>query len=229
MFYTLIDDNKDLDIGISLIQRPNIPVPERQYRVISREGASDVYEDLGYYSDIEIPLEYNFVSDDYMNAFRRIKHFFKKGKILRFSDDLGGFYKIKKIVIQNNIREIIEFGNFTILVTCDPYFYLDEGQEYIELYKGIMIENIYEETFPIFKVYGNGSVTINVNDKCFRVNVGQELTIDSKLELSYRESGVISNTSLKGLYKDLKLKEGINTINWDGDFKIELIPNWRCL
>lgn len=229
MFYALIDDNKDLDIGISLIQRPNIPVPERQYREITREGAGNVYEDLGYYSDIEIPLEYNFVSDDYMNAFRKIKRFFKKGKTLRFSDDLGGFYKIKKIVIQNNTREIIEFGKFTVLVICDPYFYLDEGQESIELYKGIRLENIYEESFPIFKVYGNGAVTIKVNDKYFKVNVGQEVTIDSQLELCYRESGVISNASVKGKYKDLKLKEGVNTINWNSDARIELIPNWRCL
>lgn len=229
MFYALIDDNKDLDIGISLIQRPNIPVPERQYREIPRDGANNLYEDLGYYSDIEIPLEYNFVSEDYMRAFRKIKSFFKKGKRLRFSDDLEGFYKIKKIVIQNNIREIIEFGKFTVLVTCDPYFYFDDGQECIELYKDIEIENLYEETLPIFKIYGNGSINLNVNGNLFKVNVGEIAIIDTNLGICYRENGVISNTSAKGLYRVLKLKEGVNQISWNGEFRVELIPNWRCL
>lgn len=229
MFYALIDGQKDLDIGISLIQRPNIPVPERQYRESLRDGGNTRYEDLGYYSNIEIPLEYNFVSEDYMRAFRKVKNFFKKGKRLKFSDDLEGFYKIKKIVIQNNIREIIEFGKFTVSVICDPYFYFEDGQDVIELYKDINLENTGEETFPIFKIYGEGVLNLNVNSNMFKVNVGQAVIIDSDLELCYRESGAVSNTSIKGDYKKMKLIEGTNIITWNGDFKVELIPNWRCL
>lgn len=232
MFYALIDGKKDIDIdkNIYLLQRPNIPPPEKAYRVITIEGKGDVYEDLGYYKDIEIPLEYNFYSENYNETYRRIKKFFKCGEKLKFSDDGVGFYRIKKApLITNNLREMIEFGRFTVLVTCEPYFYFDYGENEIELKSENVFFNNDEETFPMFKITGNGLFVLNMNGNIFKVNVGQEVIIDVSKGRCYRKDGAISDSSVKGRYKDLKLLEGENTISFNEGFKVEMTPNWRCL
>lgn len=229
MFYALIDGKRDIDIGISLIQRPNIPTPERAYRVTTVEGRGQTYEDLGYYNDIEIPLEYNFYSENYNQTYRQIKKLFKYGEQLKFSDDGEGFYKIKKITIANNLREMIEFGRFTVLVTCEPYFYFDFGQNEIELKNENIFFNDYEEAIPMFRITGNGLFTLNMNGNIINVNVGQEVFIDVSKGRCYRKDGAISDSSVKGRYKDLKLLEGENTISFNGGFKVEMTPNWRCL
>ncbi len=229
MFYALIDGKRDIDIGISLIQRPNIPTPERAYRVTTVEGRGQVYEDLGYYNDIEIPLEYNFYSENYNQIYRQVKKLFKYGEQLKFSDDGEGFYKIKKITIANNLREMIEFGRFTVLVTCEPYFYFDFGQNEIELKSENVFFNNDEETFPMFRITGDGLFVLNMNGNIFKVNVGQEVFIDVSKGRCYRKDGAISDSSVKGKFKDLKLLEGENTISFNEGFKVEMTPNWRCL
>lgn len=231
MFYALFDDKRDIDIDkdIYLLQRPNIPPPERAYRVTNVEGKGDVYEDLGYYNDIEIPLEYNFYSEKYNETYRRIKKFFKRGEKLKFSDDGEGFYKIKKITIANNLREMIEFGKFTVLVICEPYFYFDYGENEIELKNENIFFNDDEETIPIFRITGNGLFILKMNGNTFKVNVGQEVLIDVSKGRCYRKDGAISDSSVSGKYKELRLLEGENTISFNVGFKVGMIPNWRCL
>lgn len=231
MFYALFDGKRDIDIDkdIYLLQRPNIPPPERAYRVTNVEGKGDVYEDLGYYNDIEIPLEYNFYSEKYNETYRRIKKFFKRGEKLKFSDDGEGFYKIKKITINNNLREMIEFGRFTVLVTCEPYFYLDYGQNEIDLRTENIFFNDDEETFPTFRITGNGLFILKMNGNTFKVNVGQEVLIDISKGHCYRKDGAISDSSISGKYKEFRLLEGENTISFNSGFKVGMTPNWRCL
>lgn len=232
MFYALLDGKRDIDIdkNIYLLERPNIPPPEEAYRVTTIDGRGDVYEPLGYYKDIEIPLKYNFYSEEYNETYRRIKKFFKRGKKLKFSDDGVGFYKIKKNpLITDNLREMIEFGRFTVLVTCEPYFYFDYGENEIELKNENIFFNDYEEAIPMFRITGNGLFTLNMNGNIFNVNVGQEVFIDVSKGRCYRKDGIISDSSVKGRYKDLKLLEGENTISFNEGFKVEMTPNWRCL
>lgn len=229
MFFALIDERKDIDIGIYLIKRPDIPAPERAYREVNIEGRSSLYEDLGYYNDIEISLEYNFYSENYNETYRNIKKFFKYGEKLKFSDDGEGFYKIKKMTIANNLREIIELGRFTVLVTCEPYFYLDYGQNEIDLRTENIFFNNYEETLPNFRIIGDGLFTLTINGNTFSVNVGQEAFIDSSRGHCYRNDGTIADLTVKGRYKDLKFLEGENTILINEGFRVEITPNWRCL
>ncbi|WP_338844850.1 hypothetical protein [Clostridium perfringens] len=231
MFYALIDGKRDIDIdkNIYLMQRPNIPPPERAYRIITIEGKGEVYEDLGYYKDIEIPLEYNFYSENYNETYRRIKSFFKNGEKLKFSDDRIGFYKIKKApLLTNNLREMIDIGKFNVSITCEPYFYFDYGEDEIELKKENIFFNDYEETFPVFRIYGNGLFILNINSNRIEVKVDKEVCLDSKGHC-YGKDGTILDLSVKGKYEHLKLLEGENIITFNDNFKVEMIPNWRCL
>ena len=52
--------------------------------------------------------------------------------------------------------------------------------------------------------------------------------MNTELGLCFR-NGVINNVALKGSYADMYLQEGDNTFVWSGNFKIYIIPNWRCL
>ena len=82
---------------------------------------------------------------------------------------------------------------------------------------------------PIYFIKGEGICYLVVNGSEVKCNVGQNLTINTFLELSYREDGSLQNTSINGDYKDLYLIEGKNEISITEGFDLKIIPNWRCI
>lgn len=229
--YNIIFNNKvDKDLGIKIIKRPNIPAPKRRYREIQIEGRDGkLYEDLETYDDIEIDVQYNFISEDYNATMREIKKWINnvEDNRLKFSDDLEFFYIVKKVTIETNERVIKRLGKFTIKFTCKPFSYLESGLNPIEV-----VDTIYNDGYmaePIYKITGEGICTLKVNGKTVIANVGQSLIIDVEKKIAYREDRTLQNTALKGLYEDLELQEGNNTIEVSKGFVIEIIPNWRCL
>ena len=129
--------------------------------------------------------------------------------------------------LSENERTSGRIGNFTAtFVTRDGLHYLDSGlREYVE--KEIRW-NPYEISHPVYKIYGEGMCTIEVNGKQMKANVGQNLTIDTERMLAYREGGVIRNTDVTGEYENLYLPEGEVEINVSYGFDIRITPNWRC-
>ncbi|EPZ61808.1 gp14 domain protein [[Clostridium] sordellii ATCC 9714] len=54
--------NSKFDLGLSIVKRPNIPSPSKiktTKQIPGRDGL--VYEEEGGYSDIVIPVEFNFI------------------------------------------------------------------------------------------------------------------------------------------------------------------------
>lgn len=62
-----------------------------------------------------------------------------------------------------------------------------------------------------------------------RVNVGQNLTIDTDRQLAYRSDGTLNNTAVTGNYEDLVLVEGDNKVTITDGFDLKVIPYWRYL
>ena len=201
-----------------------------QYEEIEIEGRGKLYRER-YLDDITIEVEFNFISEKgkWNDSFRKAKAWINniEDNKLKFSDDLGYFYKVNKAEITSSERVLRRIGRFTVTFTCEPYMYLEDGARAIEL--PTFLYNFYEKTQPIYVVEGEGLFVMQINGKTIKANVGQNLTIDTKLGLCYRKDGTMQNTALTGNYEDMYLQNGKNTFSYTSSFKVSIIPNWRCL
>ena len=230
-YFILFNGRANLDVNLKVESRPSKPSPQKRYDEIDVPGRDGMlYRDKGY-GDIEISISFNFISktpDKWDKDFRRIKKWLLENKdnTLKFSDDLEVFYKVNKVTIETPERILRRCGKFNVTFTCDPYTYYTNGKEEVSL--GTKIYNFDLISRPIYRIVGEGLLTLNINGKSIKANVGQELIIDTDKGLCYRD-GIINNVALKGNYQDMYLLEGENTFSWNNDFDIYIIPNWRCL
>lgn len=228
-YFIVYGNETNLDFNCYIPHRPTKPSAEKEFEDVPIPGGETLYREK-YCKDIEIAISFNFVSkspSDWESEYRNIKRWLNsKKEILKFSDDLEVFYKVKKVRIDTPERTLKKLGKFTVIFTCSPYTYYEDGSYEIELSK--YIYNNYTASRPIYRVVGEGLLNLGINGKEVQINVGQEVIINTDLGLCFR-NGMTSNTTLKGEYKDLYLKEGYNTFTWSGDFKVYIVPNWRCL
>lgn len=231
-YYIVFNGQTNIDTGVLIKTRPSKPSTTMKYEEIEAPGRDGLlYKEKGY-GDIDISISFNFVSktpEKWDKDFRKVKKWLlgNEDKNLKFSDDLEVFYKVNKVTIETPERVMKRLGRFTVTFTCEPYVYLEDGKDEVNLTNNIY--NYNEISKPIYLIYGEGYLNLNVNGKVINVNVGQKIIIDTNLGLCFREDGSINNVALKGMYKDLYLKEGENTFSWTGSFQIKIIPNWRCL
>lgn len=219
----------------SIVKRPSIPTPEPNFIETEVEGSNGLkYENLGTYKDIDIPVECNFVNwnpNTFAEQYRNIKKYLYKAvdNKLKFSDDPEYFYKVQKIKIDSFTRTLKLKGSFSIVFTCHPIHYSEEGQQPFDLIATPYVFNPYLISNPIYKLTGEGYVEFKVNGKLLKANVGTDLTIDTEERLCYRETGEMRNTAINQPYDYLLLKENDNEfeiINNPNNIKISIIPNW---
>lgn len=224
-------ETRGSSIKIYARERPAIPAAKKRREEITIPGRDGVlYKSDGSYepTGIEIPFNYIGREEDWSKRWREAQRWLgKENARLRLSDDDGYFFWISYVDLSENERTSGRIGNFTAtFVTRDGLHYLDSGlREYVE--KEIRW-NPYEISHPVYKIYGEGMCTIEVNGKQMKANVGQNLTIDTERMLAYREGGVIRNTDVTGEYENLYLPEGEVEINVSYGFDIRITPNWRC-
>lgn len=227
-YFIIYGEKRNLDFNISVIKRPVKPSAEMEYEEVQIPGGTTLYREK-YYKDIEIPISFNFVSNsaEWEQDFRNIKRWLNsKAETLKFSDDLEVFYKVKKIRIDTPERVLKKLGKFVVIFTCSPYVYFQDGAVERELEN--YLYNYEMVSQPIYRILGEGLLVLNVNGKEVQINVGQEVIVNTELGLCFR-NGMTDNVALKGNYKYLYLKEEDNTFSWNGNFKIYITPNWRCL
>lgn len=227
-YYIIYNDNTNLDVNLNIETRPSKPSPEMEYEIVKVPGGKILYRERGY-NDIEISISFNFISKDateWDKDFRIIKKWLlsKINNKLKFSDDLEVYYRVNSVIIYTPERLIRRAGKFTVIFTCEPYVYYDEDEFKLENY----LYNDYLISRPIYRIVGEGYITININNKTIKANIGQELIIDTDKGLCFKE-GIINNVALEGKYEDLYLQEGYNTFSWSEGFDIYITPNLRCL
>lgn len=120
--------------GLKVTTRPNIPVPAPDIELVSIPGRSGTLAiDYGTFGDIEIAVEFNFVcenADAVMGQFSRAKTWLlgSGNRQLRFSDYTGGYYKVKRVVIDTSERTAVIGMKFTAKFLCDPFFNGQSGE-----------------------------------------------------------------------------------------------------
>lgn len=235
-FFVYFNNKRDLDFGIKATKRPSIPVQRKKLKSTSVNGTDgNVYIDDGTYEDITISVDFNFIDrTNFQQKCRQIKKWLNKieNYQLKFSDDLGIFYKVKKVEIDDIERVYKVLGRFSVKFTCNPYAWLVEGQQEIILKATNNIINEFESSKPIYIIEGEGNFTLTVNDNPVTINVGQKLIVDTTLQLCLKDNELINLALKTGNFEDLWLQEGTNTITYSvgtgGSINnIKLIPNWK--
>lgn len=230
-FDVLIDGTSCNSMGILCVKRPDFPAPQKRYNeleILGRDGK--LYQDTGLYEDVDIPIEFNYMdqAQNWGERWREAKSFFLGAKMLKLSDDSSVFWKVKKVYLSDNRRTSNRIGRFSVNFVLDPYTYLESGNG---LYTAAQItENIYELSKPDYLIEGEGVCTLTVNGNEMTANVGQNLTIDTYREVSYRtDSGANNNIAVSGDYEGLFLPTGSVEISITSGFELKIRPNWRCV
>lgn len=233
MYYIILDDVSSFSKNIVVTKRPSIPAPEPDYTDIQVGGVSGNYVEFdGTYRDITVSIEFNYITNpnNWHQVWRDVKSWLLTGgmHVLQFSDDIGFYRVVKKITLDTNEREFIETASFTANFTFAPYEYSVEGKQlYTAEQCAINPYNFY--SCPTYYITGEGMCTLTVNGNPMTANVGQNLTINTRLQLAYRTDGTAQNTDVTGNYDDLYLNPGENEISITDGFDLLIQPNWRCL
>lgn len=230
MFYIVLDNINSNTQGFVITKRPDIsaPVPNYQsWEVPMRDGS--LYERLGTYDDIEITIECNYITEptNWHTEWRKIKKYFLTTRQkLQFSDDLDYYYRIKKIELGTSEREFSQSGEFEVTVTVAPYEYLTDGLNAKTIDQ--VLNNPYALSYPTYTITGEGVCTLTVNGYAAELNIGQNLTINTDLQISYK-SDLENQPNIDIDYSKLVLIEGTNTISVSEGFTLSIVPNWREL
>ena len=191
----------------------------------------------GYYTidkgleDRKMTLEFNIKDrNNIRNSVREINRWLLniEDDRLQFEDDKDVYYKVKKLTISNFTYEVVDFiAVFTVELVLDPYLTLNDNESIFIINSGTIVNN-YSLSKPIYKLEGEGYINLTINSKTVKINVGQNLTIDTDFQECYRD-GLQQVNVLEGDYEDMWLQEGINTISYTNGTvtKFEIIPNWR--
>jgi predicted phage tail component-like protein len=230
----------DEDLGLIMKDRPNIPIPQRQYNKITVPGRNGyLIEDLGCYSDITITVNFSLLVkpssyDDFNMNTMEIKDWLCNitDYILRFVDeDYDNCYHVKYIECDAIERKLEQLGYFSIKFICDPFLY-----DYSSCTQPMIINRspltLYNNSSyfsaPYFKIYGSGNITLKVNDTTISFsNVSEYIEIDSEMMNCYK--GTLNcNNQMTGDFPMLAV--GKNSISYTGTVsKISLLPRWRYL
>lgn len=219
------------DFGILAKERPNIPTPKKRYDEIEIGGRDGkLLESDGAYEDIEIQIAFNYISKPEMWSVlkRKAKQWLLgsgSGELF-ISDDPYFFYKVKNVEIGAFDRTSLRVGNFTATFLCEPFEYAVAGKEEYAVFGEIY--NHFYRAHPVYKITGNGTCVLYVNEKKVEITVSDNVTIDTDKMMAYKGAALV-NATVKGDYESLFLETGRNTVRCTEGFTLKIIPNWRSL
>lgn len=218
------------ELGLMVVQRPNLSAPIRNITVTSVPGRVSSLSDAdGSYDDFTIPVEFNYVArpDRWAEVYRQSLLWLRQTGHLEFSDDPGVFYKVRYVTIGDNERSLKRIGKFTASFVCQPGTYYKSGTRYVDVKDKII--NAYSVAQPVYEITGTGECALTVNGKTMNATVEEKLYIDTERLIAYKDETTSKNTALSGDYEDMYLTPGENTIFVSPGFTVRVQPNWRVL
>ncbi len=232
-YYFIFNGINSKDMGIEIVQFPDIIKPERNIQAINVPGRSNsLYIDSNTYNSYTLSITCT------LNPFFKNKQ--SIDKILSWLDGFGDLIisqekeKIYSACIKNSIsisNIIWLFPQFLVNFEVQPLKKsINYRNEFLEITKKSIINNIGTvESLPIITIYGVGDVTLIVNNQHFFIkNVDEYITINSEFLEVYKD-----NVNQNNKYNNFDFpifQIGKNTIDFLGNVKkIEIQPNWRWI
>ena len=172
-------------------------------------------------------LQAEFVLKDISKIDKICSHFKGEGDLI-FSNNLDRKFKAK---VNNQIefsRIIRDLKRFVVEFEVQPFMY-EASPDILTLTEPTTILNIGTfESEPIITVYGQGDITLIINNLNIILNaVEEKIAINSEALNAYNETLSLNN-KMSGDFPIFNTGE--NTISWMGSVtRLEITPNWRWL
>lgn len=198
--------------------------PEEQVEVIEIEGRNGSLVDrLGTYHS----YERSFILSNFRKEEMNRVHTWLSGRgILRTSEDKGGFFYADVLEVME--RKLIgrEHNNLEVLFLVDPFFYLDQGEQVLNIDKITRLHNMGTiPSRPYLKVYGSGNGQLIIAGQVVNLsNIDEYIEIDSKLMICHKDR-LPTGRQMEGDFP--VLPTGYFVISFSGGItRVELTPRW---
>lgn len=232
-YYFIFNDISSKDVGIEIVEFPNIIKPERNIQAIDIPGRSNnVHIDEQTYNGYTLSIACT------INPFFKNKQ--NIDKIISWLDGFGDLVisqekdKIYSACIKNAIpisSVIWLFPKFLIEFEVQPLKRsINYISEILEINKRSVINNIGTvDSLPTITIYGNGNVTLIINEQQFLIkNINNYITINSEFLEVYKDN--LNENNKYNNFEFPKFMIGKNTIDFIGNVeRIKIIPNWRWI
>lgn len=193
---------RDGDLTIDKGRYTNVPI---SYPAFIREGFEEKM--AGFRSALLDVVGYAELTDSYHPDEKRIA---------RLSD-----------AIDPSMRAYNKGGSFILAFDCKPHRYLLSDEEGVEYTESGTIVNEYNESLPLIRIYGFGSVSI-AGEYIRPINHGQEYTdIDCETMNCFYGSQNLNQYVEMDSFPTLK--RGENRIVLGAVQKVVIFPRWRRL
>lgn len=172
-------------------------------------------------------LQAEFILKDISKIDKICSHFKGEGDLI-FSSNLDRKYKAR---VNNQVefsRIIRSLKRFVVEFEVQPFMY-EAAPSNLTLTEPTSILNIGTfESEPIVTVYGQGDITLTINNSNIILNgVEGKITINSEILNAYKDTLSLNN-KMSGDFPVFSVGE--NIISWTGSVtKLEITPNWRWL
>lgn len=172
-------------------------------------------------------LQAEFIVKDLSKTDKICSHFKGEGDLI-FSNNLDRKYKAR---VNNQIefsRIIRSLKRFTVEFEVQPFMY-EAAPAPRTLTEPTSILNIGTfESEPIITVYGQGDITLTINNLNLILNgIDGEITLNSEILNAYKDTLSLNN-KMSGDFPIFSVGESI--ILWTGSVtKLEIMPNWRWI
>lgn len=205
---------------------PTVPSAEEKKELIRIDGRSGYLTNTnnGALESIAYDVELNLKRKEDVE---RVKTAFRGSGKLIVSNDPTKFYYA---TVTNRIefeRQIRQRRVCVISFELQPYGYELDDKPMTFTSPFELYNHTNTTAQPTITVRGSGDVVLIINNTTFQIKgLNSSIILNYQLEEAYDEMGLSKNTTVFGDYNHLK--EGNNTISWNGNVtSIDIIPNWR--
>ena len=217
------------DFGVLIYGAPQRTKPKRRVESITIPGRNgELTQDEDTYEPYTISMQCSTRGGDRLDE---IVTWLNGAGELILATEPDRVYKAS-IYNKISISDVIYlYNSFLIQFRVHPFKHsVNAFADTLELLSPTRIRNsgsVYSE--PIITVYGNGDITLTINEKDFPLyGVDGSITIDSEMMEVFK--GDANQNSKYGAVEFPHLEVGENEIRWTGNVtKVEIKPRWRWL
>ena len=216
--------------GIKVEYCPDYYVPQREQTRIHVPGRDgDLVLDTGAYKNFDRSY------DIYFNA-KSSKFQTVASSVVTWLCGTGGYhcledtyetdiYMMAMVENQSALSNFMNYmGRARVTFNCKPQKWLKSGETEVTLTSGATTSNAYMPCFPVFRLTGNGTLTVNGNTITVTNNSGKTITIDCETQNAY--TGTDNRNADITVTGDFPyLKSGNNTITFTNS-TCKMTPRW---
>lgn len=237
--FFIFKERCSLDFGLFIVEKGSYKGAGRDVSRMSIPGRSgDLIIDNGRYNNIVIPYKLTILNKtvySFESLARQIKGWLSSemGYFRLWDSYDPDYFRLASYSDETDIeQELKELGSLSASFDCKPFKYSFIGQTPVIFTKASSLYNAEQfSSAPYVKVYGNGNITLTINESSFTLrNVSEYIELDFELPNAHKggeaKNNLVSGADMSGL----RLVKGFNFISWTGAVeRVEITPRWCTL